>query len=232
MSINLGPDIGPMPAGAWAAAIAGGLGLLWYSRTHSSSATPAATVDPTQSLVGTGGSGAVGAGGYFYPTSGSGDPAAGPASAGAISTNQQWMNQAFAWLVGQGMAPDVVDKALRDYTSGITLSSQENALVTQALGKFGQTPESLPDAPALPVVSQPQSNPVPQAPAPAPVVTPAPAPAAPAHVYYTVKPGDTLSGIAMKYPQSWITWQSIYNNNRGIISNPNLIHPGQNLLIY
>ena len=46
---------------------------------------------------------------------------------------------------------------------------------------------------------------------------------------YTVKSGDTLSGIANKYGT---TWQNIYNNNRDIIgSNPNLIKPGQVLKI-
>lgn len=46
---------------------------------------------------------------------------------------------------------------------------------------------------------------------------------------YTVKSGDTLSGIANKYGT---TWQNIYNNNRDIIgSNPNLIKPGQILKI-
>ena len=46
---------------------------------------------------------------------------------------------------------------------------------------------------------------------------------------YTVKSGDTLSGLANKYGT---TWQNIYNNNRDIIgSNPNLIKPGQVLKI-
>lgn len=46
---------------------------------------------------------------------------------------------------------------------------------------------------------------------------------------YTVKSGDTLSGIANKYGT---TWQNIYNNNKDIIgSNPNLIKPGQVLKI-
>ena len=47
--------------------------------------------------------------------------------------------------------------------------------------------------------------------------------------YYTVKAGDTLSGIAAKYGT---TWQAIYEKNKGIIgSNPNIIKPGQRLEI-
>lgn len=46
---------------------------------------------------------------------------------------------------------------------------------------------------------------------------------------YTVKSGDTLSGIASKYGT---TWQKIYNDNKSVIgSNPNLIKPGQVLTI-
>ena len=48
-------------------------------------------------------------------------------------------------------------------------------------------------------------------------------------VYYTVRSGDTLSGIASKYGT---TWQKIYNDNKSVIgSNPNLIKPGQVLTI-
>jgi LysM repeat protein len=45
---------------------------------------------------------------------------------------------------------------------------------------------------------------------------------------YTVKRGDTLSGIAQHYHMSW---QRLYNANRGKISNPNRIYPGQKLTI-
>lgn len=47
--------------------------------------------------------------------------------------------------------------------------------------------------------------------------------------YYTVKSGDTLSSIAKRYNTSW---QKIYNDNKNTIgNNPNLIFPGQKLLI-
>lgn len=45
-------------------------------------------------------------------------------------------------------------------------------------------------------------------------------------IYYTVKSGDTLSSIALKYGVSYQTLVSING-----ISNPNLIYPGQVLLI-
>jgi len=46
---------------------------------------------------------------------------------------------------------------------------------------------------------------------------------------YTVKKGDTLSGIAKQFAT---TWQKIYNMNKSIIGgNPNLIIPGQKLTI-
>lgn len=41
---------------------------------------------------------------------------------------------------------------------------------------------------------------------------------------YTVKPGDTLSGIAATHGT---TWPRLYAANRGIIANPDLIFPGQ-----
>lgn len=46
---------------------------------------------------------------------------------------------------------------------------------------------------------------------------------------YVVKKGDTLSEIAEKYG---ISWRSLYNKNKNVIgNNPNLIKPGQILII-
>lgn len=41
---------------------------------------------------------------------------------------------------------------------------------------------------------------------------------------YTVVKGDTLSGIASRFGT---TWQNLFDANRDVISNPNLIYPGQ-----
>lgn len=57
--------------------------------------------------------------------------------------------------------------------------------------------------------------------------TPAPAPG---QRTYTVQPGDTLSGIAKKLGLGG--WQPLYEANRDVIGgNPNLIRPGQVLMV-
>jgi len=45
---------------------------------------------------------------------------------------------------------------------------------------------------------------------------------------YTVEPGDNLSKIGAKYG---ISWNAIYEANRDILNDPDLIHPGQELKI-
>jgi nucleoid-associated protein YgaU len=45
---------------------------------------------------------------------------------------------------------------------------------------------------------------------------------------YTVKPGDTLSGIARDLGVDG-GWTAIFDRNRDIVSDPDLIFPGQQL---
>ena len=50
-----------------------------------------------------------------------------------------------------------------------------------------------------------------------------------AQVVYTVKEGDTLSKIAEKYN---LNWKKLYEKNKDVIGdNPDLIYPGQKLVI-
>lgn len=46
---------------------------------------------------------------------------------------------------------------------------------------------------------------------------------------YTVQAGDSLSKIAQRYPG--LHWQDIYDANRDVIKDPDLIHPGWKLKI-
>ena len=48
---------------------------------------------------------------------------------------------------------------------------------------------------------------------------------------YTVVQGDSLSGIAERQYGDANKWPTIYEANRNIISNPDVIHPGQSFRI-
>lgn len=228
--INLSQEVGPLPLGAWAAVVAGGLGIAYWRKKQAAAAAP---VDTSTSVDTSGvpgvGTGAVG--GYVDNTTTT------PAASNAITDNVSWGRAATNYLIAQNYDPALSDSAVRKYLASASLSVSEYALIKVVLLKFGTPPEALAQLPAAAPVTPVAAAPAPPVSVPGPVyAAPAPAPApaaAPAHVYYVVRPGDSLSRIAARYPQSWITWQSIYNNNRSLIgSNPNMIHPGQNLLIY
>ena len=60
---------------------------------------------------------------------------------------------------------------------------------------------------------------------------PVPAVSLKANDYHVVQPGDTLWGIAKKYYGNGNQYQKIYEANKNQIKNPNLIYPGQKLVI-
>ena len=49
--------------------------------------------------------------------------------------------------------------------------------------------------------------------------------------YYTVKPGDTLAGIAGKVYNDRTAWRRIYQANRDKLANPNALQVGQKIII-
>ncbi len=67
----------------------------------------------------------------------------------------------------------------------------------------------------------------PPEPKPAPVVEPEP----PAETIYVVQPGDTLGAIAQKHYGKASKYMKIFEANRDILDNPDLIKPGQELKI-
>lgn len=48
---------------------------------------------------------------------------------------------------------------------------------------------------------------------------------------YTVKPGDSLSKIAKQVYGNAGDWRKIYQANRNTIKDPDLIHPGQKIIL-
>lgn len=66
----------------------------------------------------------------------------------------------------------------------------------------------------------------------APAATPERAPASAGERTYTVKAGDSLWKIAKRHYGDGNRWRRIYEANEGTIGpNPDLIHPGQVLVI-
>jgi LysM repeat protein len=55
--------------------------------------------------------------------------------------------------------------------------------------------------------------------------------AAARNTHYKVRSGDTLSGIAEHYYHHAGDWQWLYHENAKTVSNPDLIYPGQTLLV-
>lgn len=147
---DMGKQVGPLPLGAWVAVLGGSFAFLLYSRRNAASAeVPTTNVDAVSGdsigSVGMGGMSAVGA---YVPTGGL---ISSPTDAAqTIASNQQWGQNSFSFLVGMGMDGATVDKAVRDYLSGMPLTVASNGMITLALAKYGQPPEGLPDAPGLP----------------------------------------------------------------------------------
>lgn len=52
-----------------------------------------------------------------------------------------------------------------------------------------------------------------------------------AEIYHVTQKGDTLPKLALKYLGSVTKWEEIYNNNKGLIVNPNEIQEGNRILI-
>src|SRR5215471_15738930 len=51
------------------------------------------------------------------------------------------------------------------------------------------------------------------------------------NTHYTVRSGDTLSGIAQHFYHKAADWQWLYHENTKTLSDPNLIFPGQTLFV-
>jgi nucleoid-associated protein YgaU len=58
-----------------------------------------------------------------------------------------------------------------------------------------------------------------------------PKPAQNSNREYVIQNGDSLSKIAKRYYGNAGDWQKIYQANKSTIKDPNLIHPGQKIII-
>jgi nucleoid-associated protein YgaU len=230
MAVNFGQQVGPLPLGAWAAVVAGGLGIAWYSMRNQKAAAPAIVTDTSADPgVGTGPS-----------WTAVGPPTTAPdTSESTIDTNEAWAVAAINYLIAQGYDPNVADSAIRKYIQSDSLSVQEYALVRFALAKLGSPPVPLPDPPTPPVVNPPVVPPPPPPPPPVPASTIS---MSGRYVWVTrTKPDNTLYGIAQHYYGNGNEWPTIWSHNylgqtrpdgtKGEIWNPNLVYPGEKLWV-
>jgi nucleoid-associated protein YgaU len=117
--------------------------------------------------------------------------------------------------------------------------------VEQATANRADSSASAPSAPPPPppAPSEPSTSPMGEATAPvdnveaaageaaAAEAAAAEAASAPQPVTYTVVSGDTLSGIAQRFYGDASAYMRIFEANRDKLNDPNLIHPGQELVI-
>lgn len=66
---------------------------------------------------------------------------------------------------------------------------------------------------------------------PAPEASTTSQPGATSRRDYTIQSGDSLSKIAKKFYGNAADWQKIYNANKDQIKNPDMIYPGQKIVI-
>lgn len=133
--IDLGKQVGPLPLGAWAAIVAGGLGIAWYTRQQGGGKPVDVPVNDTSGNPG------VGMGAGWIAVS---PPTDGPPGSGKPTTNEEWAVQAINYLIRAGYDPTAADLAVRKYLEAQPLSIQEKALLGLALTFLGSPPVPLP----------------------------------------------------------------------------------------
>ncbi len=101
-----------------------------------------------------------------------------------------------------------------------------------------ETQSSAPVATAPSAPTEPQPPAAPESRTVTASAAPAPAPESPTETqpadesqFYTIQKGDTLSGIAKKFYDSANKYMYIFEENTGVIENPDKIYPGQTIRI-
>lgn len=214
---------GPLPLGIWLLVIGGSLALAFYLNSRNKESDAGTATEDENSYV-------VDAGDGQYSTVGSG--AGGGSSTGSTGSptyadNDAWYQAAVNYLIAQGYNAGTADAAIRKYLAGATLSVQEQALVNVAITKLGVPPSPLPPPETTPGTTNP--NPDDDTTTP-----PTPTPTTKTITVTVKKWPDkfgSLWGIANYYYGNGAMWTKIYNANKSQIANPDIIQPGQKLVV-
>lgn len=150
-----GRQLGPLPLGAWALAVGGGVAVAIVVRRNalSAPASPAELYDPTAD-AGTGTGTAV--------NNAAGNSGGVTNIGTSYATNDEWEAAAVRWLIGARYDPTAAQAAVSRWLTGVPTTLAERAMVSAALVAIGGPPTSPPPPDSgLPTESAPPRVPVP-----------------------------------------------------------------------
>jgi hypothetical protein len=198
MALDMGKMYGPLPLGAWAAVVAGGLGLALYTRKQG--AAPVST-DPDLQPEDTSGVPGVGVGGSGQWTNV--NPPAQSAGDAPPATNDEWARQVIDKMTIAGFPADVSNSGINKFINQeSTLTVAEYTLVKEALRRYGSPPQPVPGPypPQIKTIPTPVTPPKPK-----PIASPV------QYVKYVVRRGDTPASIGAMFRTNF--WH-IYRANQ------------------
>ncbi|MCG6962331.1 MAG: LysM peptidoglycan-binding domain-containing protein [Acidobacteria bacterium] len=132
---------------------------------------------------------------------------------------EKQVERALGQVRGMGLEVRALGARVEGKTVTLTGETESMEVKTKIMAAFSGAVKADNIFNAIKVI---QPEPAPQAPAPAP---------APAERTYEVQPGDTLSAIAQRFYGSASSYMKIFEANRNILDNPDLIKVGQVLKI-
>jgi hypothetical protein len=136
--------IGPLPGWAWILVVAGGAWGYKIYRGRSSVAV-APTALSTDVSVAPGGfpAGTGNAGGGIGFGGGTGSVSGQPFGAPSVTTNAQWARSTADSMIAAGSDATATTNALSKYVAGSALTATDQAIVNQAISRYGSPPEGL-----------------------------------------------------------------------------------------
>jgi len=140
-------QIGPLPAGAWIAVLAGGLGLSYFVSRGAANKILAEPGISTGTPEGV----AEGPGPGLTPIS------TGPIPVGPV-TNEEWAARAIEELAARGHPIELVEPAITHYVAGSKLTAAETVYKNLAIGILGYPPLPIPITP-IPIPITPAGGP-------------------------------------------------------------------------
>lgn len=156
MGLNLGKQIGPLPAGAWLGVVGGGLALGYFINKRQGNAS---TEDEQPVLTDPNSDVGVGGGQFQYDPIESVPNPAPPED----NDNAAWGRKGVNYLTSLGYAGTYAQNVMNKFLAGVALTPAEKLLIDQVILRFGSPPEPtapVDETPNIPTPGTPPSTPV------------------------------------------------------------------------